>query len=29
MDYVLGTMLFWFSAVVIWNMWEDFSGSEL
>ena len=29
MDYVMWSFLAWFAIVVVWNMWEFFSGSEV
>jgi hypothetical protein len=29
MDYAIWALLTWFSTMVVLNMWEDFSGSEL
>jgi len=28
MDYVYLAMLVWFSAGVLWNIWDDFQGTE-
>ena len=27
-DYIIWALLVWFSGLVLWNMWEDFSGAE-
>ena len=29
MDYMIYGLLAWFTTLVVWNMWEFFSGAEV
>jgi hypothetical protein len=29
MELIMGVLLAWFAALVVWNMWEFFSGAEV